>query len=92
MGLFDIVNHFSNFTAPAAFVAIFTAFFARTVLPGKARLPGFRRLATYCFLAAFVALVAGLWSFGRDGKMASYAAMVLACATVPWVLSRGWRG
>lgn len=92
MGFFDIVNHLSNFTAPAAFVAIFTAFFARTVLPGTTRLPGFRRLATYCFLAAFAALAAGLWSFGRDGKMASYAAMLLACATVPWVLSRGWRG
>jgi hypothetical protein len=36
-------------------------------------------------------LFAGLWFFGHDGKMASYGAMVLACATSQWVLLRGWR-
>lgn len=92
MGLFDILNHLVNFTAPAAFVAIFTAFFARAVLHGKLSLPGFRRLAATCFVASLLVLVAGLGYFGRDGKMATYAVMVLTCATVPWVLARGWRG
>lgn len=91
MGLIDILNHLVNFTAPAAFAAIVTAFFARTVLFRKVSLPGFRRLAAFCFIACLLVLVAGLWSFGRDGKMATYAAMVLVCATVPWVLARGWR-
>ena len=92
MGLFDIANHLVNFTAPAAFVAIFTAFFARTLLFRRVGLPGLRRLAVYCFVASLAALVAGLVFFGRDGKIASYAAMVMACATVPWVMAQGRRG
>ena len=35
-------------------------------------------------------LVPMLW--GRDGKMLTYAALVVACATCQWVLVRGWRG
>jgi len=30
--------------------------------------------------------------FGHDGKMATYAAMVLACGTSQWVAAKGWRG
>jgi len=37
-------------------------------------------------------LVAGLIVLGRDGKMLTYAALVLGCATCQWVLVRGWRG
>ena len=92
MGLLDIANHLINFTAPAAFVAIFTAFFARSALFGTARLPGFLRLAIYCFVASLIVLVVGLSFFGRDGKMASYAVMVLVCASVPWAMARGRRG
>jgi hypothetical protein len=33
-------------------------------------------------------LVLGLWWSGQDGKMISYAAMVLACATSQWLLTR----
>ena len=36
-------------------------------------------------------LVAGLVFFGRDGKMATYAALVLAIASSQWLLLRGWR-
>ena len=36
-------------------------------------------------------LVAGLVVLGRDGKMLTYAALVLACATCQWFLVRGWR-
>jgi hypothetical protein len=36
-------------------------------------------------------LVAGLMLLGRDGKMLSYAALVVGCATTQWVLLRGWR-
>ena len=37
-------------------------------------------------------LALGLWFFGRDGKIATYSAMVLMCATSQWVMLRGWRG
>jgi hypothetical protein len=36
-------------------------------------------------------LLAGLWWFGRDAKMATYTALVLVMALCQWVLSRGWR-
>jgi hypothetical protein len=36
-------------------------------------------------------LAAGLVLFGNDGKMATYAAMVLVSAVCQWVLWRGWK-
>jgi len=29
---------------------------------------------------------------GSDGRMPTYMAMVLVCASVQWVWLRGWRG
>ena len=42
-------------------------------------------------VAGVLALGLGLWFFGNDGKMASYAAMVVAVATCQWFGARGWR-
>jgi hypothetical protein len=42
-------------------------------------------------LAALLALSLGLWFWGNDGKMLSYLAMVLACASSQWCLIRSWR-
>jgi len=36
-------------------------------------------------------LVAGLVLFGNDGKMATYAALVLAAATCQWILGKNWK-
>ena len=41
--------------------------------------------------AGLATLVAGLWYFGHDGKMATYAALVLAVATAQWLTARAWR-
>lgn len=92
MDLFAILSHCLDFTAPAAFVAMVMAVSARWVLPGARMLPSFPRLAGACFLTGLAVLVAGLVVFGRDGKMLTYGAMVLACGTLPWLLGRGWRG
>ena len=43
------------------------------------------------FVAGLVALGAGLWYFGVDGKMASYAGLVLAVASCQWLCARAWR-
>ncbi|WP_366887921.1 hypothetical protein [Rhodoferax sp.] len=40
------------------------------------------------FVVCLLVLLGGLWFFGHDGKMATYAALVLACATSQWLLSR----
>ena len=39
------------------------------------------------FVACALVSLAGLWFFGRDGKMATYAAIVAGCALTLW-----WRG
>jgi hypothetical protein len=36
-------------------------------------------------------LAGGLMFFGHDGQMATYAALVLACATSQWLVGGGWR-
>lgn len=91
MGLIDILNHLLNFTAPAIVLAIVTAFFARNLLFRKVRLPGFSVLVGVACGTGLVVAVAGLWLFGRDGKMATYAAMVLGCATSQWLMARAWK-
>lgn len=91
MDLIDVILHASNFTAPAAFVAVFTATAATRLLPKNVTLPRWRSLAVLCFLVNLLVLGAGLVVFGRDGRMATYGAMVAACATLPWALARAWR-
>ena len=44
------------------------------------------------FFAGVLVLAAGLWHFGVDGKMATYAALVAVIATTQWFCSRGWKG
>ena len=42
------------------------------------------------FIASLLVLGTGLMYFGRDGKMATYAALVVVAALCQWVLIRGW--
>jgi hypothetical protein len=42
-------------------------------------------------IAGVAVLVAGLWYFGVDGKMATYAALVVAIAGCQWLSSRAWK-
>ena len=42
-------------------------------------------------VAGVFALGAGLWGFGRDGKMASYGLLLVAVATAQWLMAGGWR-
>ena len=37
-------------------------------------------------------LVGGLMLTHNDGRMATYAALVLVAASLEWLLHRGWRG
>ena len=43
-----------------------------------------RKLMRFMTILMVPALGLGLWLFGRDGKMASYGAMVVACASTQW--------
>ena len=92
MSLLGLLDHLLNFLAPACVVGLLVATLA-PLLMKKAR-PNHSWL-TQCAInsvACLLALLAGLWFFGHDGKMASYAAMVLACASSQWVAAKAWRG
>ena len=52
---------------------------------------GWSRLAAWAVAGSAVALLAGLVWTGRDGKMATYAALVAVVATTQWLAGRGWQ-
>jgi hypothetical protein len=91
MGLLDQIYHLVNFLAPAFAVAMALALGGRLFIKNGAAALGFIAQAAINFIAGAVALCLGLWFFGRDGKMASYAALLVVATTSQWVGGRGWR-
>jgi hypothetical protein len=91
MGPLDLLNHLLNFMAPAAWVAVAVTFGARFFMPKRPVARSRYAQAAINFAVCLGALVLGLLVFGRDGKMATYAAMVLLGATSQWVMLRSWR-
>lgn len=91
MGLVASINHLLNFVGPAFFLALGLATCAHLFRQNKAGAQSFIAQVAINFIVGSAVLLAGLWLFSRDGKMASYAALVGASALCQWVLSRGWR-
>jgi hypothetical protein len=91
MGLLDTVNHLLNFVAPAAVVALLVAFAGRFFRSNRPLAQGYIAQAATNFIVCAAVLTAGLWFFERDAKMLTYVAMVLASATVQWLLLGAWR-
>ena len=91
MGLLDLSLHLLSFLAPAFALALLVAFGGRLVLPRNTPPQRWWVAVAVNFAAGSAALVAGLVLFGRDGKMLTYAAVVLAVATAQWLGSRAWR-
>jgi hypothetical protein len=73
-----------NFCAPAVGIGGFSAALARLLWRADLGRRTFLSLWAWAGVAALVAQTAGLVIFERDGKMATYAAMVVACATAIW--------
>ena len=91
MGLFAILNHLISLLAPALVVGPLLALAAPLVQRKAAlRRPWLLQSAINVLVGVLV-LLAGLWFFGHDAKMASYAAMVVLCATAQFVAVRGWQ-
>ena len=91
MGPLDSLNHLLNFLAPAFWMAVAMAVLGRLVLRGRAAGLGRGMQWLLDFGVCALVLLAGLWLTGRDGKMATYAALVVAIASSQWLLLRGWR-
>lgn len=84
MGPLDALWHLLNFFAPAVGVALGTALLAKLVWRRELAAASWRQLALWGSGAGATALVGGLLVFGRDGKMATYAILVLATALALW--------
>lgn len=87
MTFLEFLGHFAGFMAPALVVAFILWGVPRLRRAGRAA-PGARLEAFMLVVAGIVVLLAGLVYFGRDGKMATYAALVLVQGTLAWWLHR----
>jgi hypothetical protein len=89
--LFQIVDHMVNLVLPGLSTGMIAAAFAKLVWRrGMAEVP-YLRLALWAGSVSAAVAIAGLVTFGRDGRMHTYVLMVCACAvTLVWV-GRGAR-
>lgn len=87
MGPLDAFWHLSNLLAPAWALGLMAPALAKWLWRRELATVGWWLLARWTGAAATGALLAGLVLTGRDGRMSTYAAMVLAAAAALW-----WRG
>ena len=87
MSALDSLLHLANFALPALLLGSIAAALAKLAWFRALRPVPWLRLAGWASGGALLALVGGLVVTGRDGAMATYGAMVLACAA-----SLGWAG
>jgi hypothetical protein len=87
MGPLDAFWHLINLFLPALGLGALAAAAARLIWRRELAGQSWRHLAAPAMTACAVVALAGLIVWGRDGKMATYAAMVVACAVSLW-----WRG
>jgi hypothetical protein len=87
MGPLDALWHLGNLFTPALLLGAFSAALGKLLWRRELAGVGWRRLAGPACVVAAVATVAGLVLFGRDGKTATYGAMVVGCALTLW-----WQG
>lgn len=83
--------HLLNFSAPALVLALLLPLVSHLFIKKQTPALVWWAQAAINFIVGAAALLAGLWLWSRDGKMAAYALLVLAQATSQWLLSRGWR-
>ena len=76
--------HIANFFAPAVGCGVVAAGLAKLLWRRSLRNVGWWRMAVACVLAMALVSVIGLLVFARDGRMATYAAMVVAGAAALW--------
>ena len=87
MGPLDAIWQLSNLFVPALGLGALAAALAKLLWRRELRAVAWSRLAATAGLACAAVALAGLVLWGRDGKMATYAAMVGVCALTLW-----WRG
>jgi uncharacterized membrane protein YdcZ (DUF606 family) len=84
MGTLDLIFHLLNFAIPALAVGILVALVSPFIYRKRAVARSMYVQAAIHFVVGLLALGVALVFFGHDGKMAAYAALVLAVATSQW--------
>ncbi len=87
MTVLGLLGHLAGFVAPALAVALLLWILPRLRRAGRTA-PGGGLEFFMLAVAGIVVLLAGLVYFGRDGKMATYAALVLVQGSLAWWLRR----
>ena len=92
MTAYLLTDHLLNLVAPAAVVALLlvllASFFGRFSSTKRPAAQSIWARAATIFIVNMVVLIAGLILFGNDGKMATYAALVVVAAVCQWVMGR----
>ncbi|MBF6630120.1 MAG: hypothetical protein ITG01_03065 [Comamonas sp.] len=91
MPFLDFLNHLLNFVAPAVFVSVALAGGARLVWRQRAHLLPWYHMASVNALLGVLVLALGLVLTGQDGRMGTYAVLLLATGSCQWLMSGGWR-
>ena len=87
----DFVWHILGFLAPAFGVAALGALLAKALMRRTFAPVGWARLLAWPAAAGLVASIAGLAVFARDGRIETYAGLVLAVALGLAVAARAGR-
>ena len=80
----DVVWHLLNFFGPAVGVGFLAPLLAKLLWRTELAATSWRSLLVWTTAAGSASLLGGLVVFGHDGRMVTYAVMVLAAATSLW--------
>ena len=81
----ELFWHLANFALPAVGVGALTAALCKLFWRRSLVRTSWFALAWQASAAGLAVLVAGLVITGHDGRMVTYAGLVVACAIVPWL-------
>jgi len=87
----QLLWHIGGFFAPAVGTGLVAATLAKVLWRRDLHGVAWRRLAWAAVVTCALVLIAGLVLAGRDGRIATYAAMSTACGLVLWWLGFGPR-
>jgi hypothetical protein len=87
LGPLDLVWHIGNLFAVPVLMGLMAAALAKGLWRQPLRAVPWLALALWASAACCLVTLAGLWWFGRDGRMATYLLTLPACALALW-----WRG
>jgi hypothetical protein len=84
MGPLDALWHLLNLFAPALGVGLLASSVTKLLWRRELAAVPLRRLAAWACGTSAIVTLAGLVILGRDGRMATYGAMIVGCALALW--------